>query len=193
MLVQVSVPCHRYHCCVPSPPLHALGAPFHCRCAHPDILEGDPLGGVNISEEGVIERDRFVFETAFSRGINICMVCGPFLFPLMLCSFFVSFFWFSSLWRPNFVVLYCIVLCCVLFVVLLLTCFPLLTRSSLGDTNAVPAESSPPPSAICLKASRTRCSDWTIQNRKERNEVGGGIVWRREILMNSFAQEKGPK
>ena len=39
-----------------------------------DILEGDPLGGVNISEEGVIERDRFVFETAFSRGINICMV-----------------------------------------------------------------------------------------------------------------------
>ena len=39
-----------------------------------DILEGDPLGGVCISQEGVLERDRFVFELAFERGIPICMV-----------------------------------------------------------------------------------------------------------------------
>jgi len=39
-----------------------------------DILEGDPLGMLNISEEGVIQRDEFVFKLAREQQIPIAMV-----------------------------------------------------------------------------------------------------------------------
>ncbi|XP_065366549.1 histone deacetylase 11 [Calliphora vicina] len=39
-----------------------------------DILEGDPLGYLSISPEGVIERDEFVFATCRSRHIPIVML-----------------------------------------------------------------------------------------------------------------------
>ena len=32
-----------------------------------DILRNDPLGGMNISEEGIIKRDEFVFSLARER------------------------------------------------------------------------------------------------------------------------------
>lgn len=39
-----------------------------------DILEGDPLGGLKISAEGVISRDETVFKLCTSRHIPIVMV-----------------------------------------------------------------------------------------------------------------------
>jgi len=39
-----------------------------------DLLEGDPLGHLSISEQGVIKRDELVFQQALSRTIPIVMV-----------------------------------------------------------------------------------------------------------------------
>ncbi|XP_056130557.1 histone deacetylase 11 isoform X1 [Lampris incognitus] len=39
-----------------------------------DILDGDPLGGLSISPQGIIERDEIVFRAAKRRGIPILMV-----------------------------------------------------------------------------------------------------------------------
>lgn len=39
-----------------------------------DILENDPLGGLNVSKEGIIERDELVFKNALSRSIPIVML-----------------------------------------------------------------------------------------------------------------------
>ncbi|XP_026885751.2 histone deacetylase 11 isoform X1 [Electrophorus electricus] len=39
-----------------------------------DILDGDPLGGLAISPQGVVKRDEIVFKAARSRGIPILMV-----------------------------------------------------------------------------------------------------------------------
>lgn len=39
-----------------------------------DIMAGDPLSGLNISEKGVIARDEFVINSAFDRNIPLCMV-----------------------------------------------------------------------------------------------------------------------
>uniref|UniRef100_A0A1I8PM92 Histone deacetylase 11 n=1 Tax=Stomoxys calcitrans TaxID=35570 RepID=A0A1I8PM92_STOCA len=39
-----------------------------------DILEGDPLGYLSITPEGVMERDQFVFATCRSQGIPIVML-----------------------------------------------------------------------------------------------------------------------
>ncbi|CAI2372267.1 unnamed protein product [Moneuplotes crassus] len=39
-----------------------------------DIMAGDPLSGLNISENGVIERDELVINSAFDNNIPLCMV-----------------------------------------------------------------------------------------------------------------------
>jgi histone deacetylase 11 len=39
-----------------------------------DVLQGDPLGHLSITSEGIIERDEFIFQCAFERGIPIVMV-----------------------------------------------------------------------------------------------------------------------
>ncbi|XP_060084846.1 histone deacetylase 11-like [Ylistrum balloti] len=39
-----------------------------------DILEGDPLGNLSVTPEGIVERDQIVFTKAHSRGIPIMMV-----------------------------------------------------------------------------------------------------------------------
>lgn len=39
-----------------------------------DIMEGDPLSGLNISPKGVIKRDELVINSAFDRNIPLCMV-----------------------------------------------------------------------------------------------------------------------
>ncbi len=39
-----------------------------------DIYEHDPIGGYNVTKEGIIERDRFVFEQALSNNIPIVMM-----------------------------------------------------------------------------------------------------------------------
>lgn len=39
-----------------------------------DILVGDPLGGLNISVEGVVARDEAIFRMCISRRIPIVMV-----------------------------------------------------------------------------------------------------------------------
>uniref|UniRef100_A0A8C9LBV5 Histone deacetylase domain-containing protein n=1 Tax=Pavo cristatus TaxID=9049 RepID=A0A8C9LBV5_PAVCR len=39
-----------------------------------DILDGDPLGGLAISPQGIVKRDEVVFKAARSRGIPILMV-----------------------------------------------------------------------------------------------------------------------
>ncbi|KAK1799642.1 hypothetical protein P4O66_006176, partial [Electrophorus voltai] len=39
-----------------------------------DILDGDPLGGLAISPQGIVKRDEIVFKAARSRGIPILMV-----------------------------------------------------------------------------------------------------------------------
>ncbi|XP_053324929.1 histone deacetylase 11 [Spea bombifrons] len=39
-----------------------------------DILDGDPLGGLSISPQGIIKRDEIVFTIARNRGIPIVMV-----------------------------------------------------------------------------------------------------------------------
>jgi histone deacetylase 11 len=41
-----------------------------------DILSEDPLGGLNISEEGVRERDRFVLQTLRAAGVPVAVVLG---------------------------------------------------------------------------------------------------------------------
>jgi histone deacetylase 11 len=41
-----------------------------------DIVAGDPLGGLNMSEEGVRERDRFVLQTLRAAGIPVAVVLG---------------------------------------------------------------------------------------------------------------------
>eukprot|EP00803_Ostreobium_quekettii_P010121 evm.model.scf_379.8 EVM.evm.TU.scf_379.8 scf_379:54580-57443(+) len=38
-----------------------------------DILAGDPLGALNVSEQGVVKRDEMVFEFAARMGVPICM------------------------------------------------------------------------------------------------------------------------
>ncbi len=39
-----------------------------------DIYEGDALGGLAVSREGVLERDRFVFDTLTAAGVPWAMV-----------------------------------------------------------------------------------------------------------------------
>jgi histone deacetylase 11 len=39
-----------------------------------DIFREDPLGSMNISQEGIVDRDAFVFSIAKSHDIPICMV-----------------------------------------------------------------------------------------------------------------------
>uniref|UniRef100_A0A8C5HAB8 Histone deacetylase domain-containing protein n=1 Tax=Gouania willdenowi TaxID=441366 RepID=A0A8C5HAB8_GOUWI len=39
-----------------------------------DVLDGDPLGGLSISPQGIIKRDELVFRAARRRGIPILMV-----------------------------------------------------------------------------------------------------------------------
>ncbi|XP_034724414.1 histone deacetylase 11 isoform X2 [Etheostoma cragini] len=39
-----------------------------------DILDGDPLGGLSISPQGIVNRDEIVFRAAMRRGIPILMV-----------------------------------------------------------------------------------------------------------------------
>lgn len=39
-----------------------------------DIMEGDPLSGLNISPQGIIDRDELVINSAFDRKIPLCMV-----------------------------------------------------------------------------------------------------------------------
>ncbi|KAK7499568.1 hypothetical protein BaRGS_00009220 [Batillaria attramentaria] len=39
-----------------------------------DILDGDPLGALSISAQGIIERDQIVFQKARTRGIPVLMV-----------------------------------------------------------------------------------------------------------------------
>uniref|UniRef100_A0A3Q2T7K5 Histone deacetylase 11 n=1 Tax=Fundulus heteroclitus TaxID=8078 RepID=A0A3Q2T7K5_FUNHE len=39
-----------------------------------DILDGDPLGGLSISPQGIVKRDEIVFRAAKQRGIPIFMV-----------------------------------------------------------------------------------------------------------------------
>lgn len=39
-----------------------------------DILDGDPLGGLAISPQGIVKRDEIVFRAARRRGIPILMV-----------------------------------------------------------------------------------------------------------------------
>ncbi|KAG8007356.1 Histone deacetylase 11 [Nibea albiflora] len=39
-----------------------------------DILDGDPLGGLSISPQGIIKRDEIVFRAARQRGVPILMV-----------------------------------------------------------------------------------------------------------------------
>mmetsp|Transcript_8079 Transcript_8079/g.9169 ORF Transcript_8079/g.9169 Transcript_8079/m.9169 type:complete len:93 (+) Transcript_8079:332-610(+) len=39
-----------------------------------DIMKGDPLSGLNITENGVIARDELVFQSALDLNIPICMV-----------------------------------------------------------------------------------------------------------------------
>ncbi|XP_076469120.1 histone deacetylase 11-like isoform X2 [Babylonia areolata] len=39
-----------------------------------DILDGDPLGNLSISAQGIIERDQIVFQKARTRGIPVMMV-----------------------------------------------------------------------------------------------------------------------
>ena len=39
-----------------------------------DILKGDPLGGFDVSEKGVIARDSIVFEKSLKNNIPICML-----------------------------------------------------------------------------------------------------------------------
>ncbi len=39
-----------------------------------DCMQGDPLGRLNISPEGVIRRDEYIFKIAFDRKVPIVMV-----------------------------------------------------------------------------------------------------------------------
>ncbi|XP_037346244.1 histone deacetylase 11 isoform X2 [Pungitius pungitius] len=39
-----------------------------------DVLDGDPLGGLSISPEGIVKRDEIVFRAARRRGVPILMV-----------------------------------------------------------------------------------------------------------------------
>jgi len=39
-----------------------------------DILDGDPLGGLHISDKGIIKRDELIFEVAFKHKIPVLMV-----------------------------------------------------------------------------------------------------------------------
>lgn len=39
-----------------------------------DISEGDPLGGLNISDDAIIQRDEIIFRAALENNIPICMV-----------------------------------------------------------------------------------------------------------------------
>ena len=39
-----------------------------------DILKGDPLGLLDITPEGVVERDEFVFRSALERSIPLVML-----------------------------------------------------------------------------------------------------------------------
>ena len=39
-----------------------------------DILEGDPLGRLGVSELGIQQRDAKVFDWAVERGVPICML-----------------------------------------------------------------------------------------------------------------------
>ena len=41
-----------------------------------DILKGDPLGGLKMCEQTIIDRDELVFQTAFAHQIPICMLLG---------------------------------------------------------------------------------------------------------------------
>jgi histone deacetylase 11 len=39
-----------------------------------DILAGDPLGGLNVSENGVLKRDEMVFQAALKHGVPVVMM-----------------------------------------------------------------------------------------------------------------------
>jgi histone deacetylase 11 len=39
-----------------------------------DISQGDPLGGLNISDQAIIKRDEIIFRAAIEQNISICMV-----------------------------------------------------------------------------------------------------------------------
>ena len=39
-----------------------------------DVLAGDPIGKMGVSEQGVLARDRRVFDWAAHRGVPICML-----------------------------------------------------------------------------------------------------------------------
>ena len=39
-----------------------------------DIMKGDPLSGLNITEPGIVARDDLVFKSAVNKNIPICMV-----------------------------------------------------------------------------------------------------------------------
>ena len=54
--------------------LDEFSADFIMYNAGTDILEGDPLGCLNVTAAGVIRRDEMVFEVARERGIPVAMV-----------------------------------------------------------------------------------------------------------------------
>jgi len=39
-----------------------------------DCMDGDPLGGLHISAQGIIDRDALMFEYAINEGVPIVMV-----------------------------------------------------------------------------------------------------------------------
>ena len=39
-----------------------------------DCMQGDPLGRLNISEQGIINRDETVFEVCFKNEIPVVMI-----------------------------------------------------------------------------------------------------------------------
>jgi len=53
--------------CLPPPQLVVYNAGT-------DILVGDPLGGLNVSQQGVIERDEMVFHAALKHGVPLVMM-----------------------------------------------------------------------------------------------------------------------
>ena len=56
-----------FHRCKPPPQLLVFNAGT-------DILEGDPLGRLAVSEQGVVQRDELVFETALRHGVPVVML-----------------------------------------------------------------------------------------------------------------------
>jgi len=57
-----------------SPAMAAANADLIIYNAGTDIFEDDPLGGLSISREGIIERDDYVFRAARDAGVPVAMV-----------------------------------------------------------------------------------------------------------------------